>query len=203
MPLVRSVLAVALIVVMFAACQEESPDPGADTLQDESTQQAVTQARELSDHLMRNLKQHLMREVAEGGFAGAVQVCSEIGQQIPERIADSTGHQIRRVSLGYRNPADIPDAYERRKLEAFEQLNKTNELRKEYFEVVEEDSVEVLRYMRPLLADGLCLNCHGPQEEIPDEVRAILAKTYPEDRATGYQLGDVRGAVSVKIKLDE
>lgn len=198
----RAVLAFTLITVFLSACREEAPETGPETFQDASVQEAVMQARDLSVHLMTNLKQHLMREVAEGGFVGAVQVCSEIGQQIPARIADSTGHSIRRVSLGYRNPADIPDDYERQKLQRFEQLNQTGELKGEYFETVGEDSARVLRYMRPLLADGLCLNCHGPKEEIPDEVRAALVQTYPEDRATGYQLGDVRGAVSVKIRLD-
>lgn len=198
----KQAVRVALIAAIFIACQDEAAETGAEGVNDESTQEAVTQARELSEHLIGNLKQHLMRKVAEGGFAGAVQVCSKIGQQLPATLEDSTGHYIRRVSLGYRNPADIPDEYERQKLKAFERLNQTDELENEYVEVVQHDSVEVLRYMRPLLTQGLCLNCHGPKEQIPPEVQTILAQTYPEDRATGYQLGDVRGAVSVKIRLD-
>jgi hypothetical protein len=30
---------------------------------------------------------------------------------------------------------------------------------------------------------------------------AVLRKKYPNDRATGYREGDLRGAVSVKIAL--
>jgi len=32
-------------------------------------------------------------------------------------------------------------------------------------------------------------------------VQAILAREYPDDRATGFSVGDVRGAVSVRIPL--
>ena len=35
-------------------------------------------------------------------------------------------------------------------------------------------------------------------ENIPDPVRAILANEYPHDHATGYELGQVRGAVTIK-----
>ena len=36
---------------------------------------------------------------------------------------------------------------------------------------------------------------------IERNVRDALAELYPGDRATGYQVGDLRGAVSVKIPL--
>lgn len=41
--------------------------------------------------------------------------------------------------------------------------------------------------------------CHGPGNSIPDTVRAMLAARYPDDRATGYAVGDLRGAISVQV----
>lgn len=38
-----------------------------------------------------------------------------------------------------------------------------------------------------------CLKCHGGAEDIAGGTRAVLAEKYPRDRATGYQLGDLRG----------
>jgi hypothetical protein len=55
--------------------------------------------------------------------------------------------------------------------------------------------------MRPLIAVPVCLNCHGPGETINPEVRKVLSARYPEDQATGFQDGDLRGAISVKIFL--
>jgi len=39
------------------------------------------------------------------------------------------------------------------------------------------------------------------EENISADVKTILAEKYPEDRATGFLVGDLRGAISVKIFL--
>jgi hypothetical protein len=80
-------------------------------------------------------------------------------------------------------------------------LNKKKEMKNEYVEVIDEGGQKYLRYMRPLVAVPLCINCHGPKEGIPTDVKTILAEKYPEDRATGFLVGDLRGAISVKIAL--
>ena len=67
--------------------------------------------------------------------------------------------------------------------------------------MVKEGGQENLRYMKPLVVQPVCIACHGPKENIPAEVKAILEQRYPSDRATGFLVGDVRGAISVKITL--
>ena len=42
------------------------------------------------------------------------------------------------------------------------------------------------------------MKCHGDKEGIP----AFIKEKYTEDAATGYKLGDIRGAISVKIPYD-
>jgi hypothetical protein len=143
----------------------------------------------------------LLQEIERGGFVNAVRVCSELAQKITQQFNQDTGHYARRVSLRYRNPKNIPDDYERQKLEEFDFLNREKRLGNEYVEVVKEGNHEYLRCMRPLVAIPLCLVCHGPKENIPSEIKAILVEKYPDDRATGFLLGDVRGAISVKIAL--
>ena len=48
------------------------------------------------------------------------------------------------------------------------------------------------------VADG-CLACHGPAEALDEEVRVALAELYPEDRATGFRSGDLRGWFWVEV----
>ena len=48
----------------------------------------------------------------------------------------------------------------------------------------------------------MCLTCHGPVEAIPPEVRAVLRKRYPSDQATGYSVGDLRGAAWAEVRAD-
>ena len=45
-----------------------------------------------------------------------------------------------------------------------------------------------------LLAAPVCLQCHGsPEKDIAPATMAAIKKLYPEDKATGFQLGDLRG----------
>ena len=100
-----------------------------------------------------------------------------------------------------RNPANEPDGYERKVLESFDRLPQDARPAAEHWEVVREDGTESLRYLKPLVAGPMCLTCHGERAKIPVPVQAVLRKEYPDDRATGFAAGDVRGAVSVRIPL--
>lgn len=203
---VAKLFALTALIGFFTWMNAASPradfdKPPGGAAQEESVESALRQARRLADELLEKVRGLLTAELEKGGYEGAVRVCSEIAQEIPREIEARTGVSIRRVSLRYRNPKDIPDEYERRKLEEFEQQHRARALADESFEVVREDGRRYLRYMRPILVGPMCITCHGPKEAIPSSVRAILAEKYPEDRATGYRSGDVRGAVSVKIPL--
>lgn len=169
--------------------------------QDQQIEQALREARQVSSELTDNVRELLLKEIGKGGWVGAVKVCSEKAQQITQEFNIRTGHNARRVSLRYRNPSNIPDEYERRKLEDFDLLNKKKEMKNEDGEVVNEGGQKYLRYMRPLVTLPLCINCHGPKENISADVKTVLAEKYPEDRATGFLVGDLRGAISVKILL--
>ena len=170
-------------------------------LKDSRLERALQEARRVSDDLGEGVRRLLLKEIERGGFVGALRVCSESAQEITGQFNLETGHSVRRVSLKYRNPKNVPDEYERRKLEEFDLLNRQKKLEKEYVEGVTEEGRQYLRYMRPLLIAPLCLTCHGPKENIPQEVKAILSEKYPDDRATGFLVGDVRGAISARIVL--
>jgi len=181
----------------MGASLSKAPPP----VQDSRIERALGQARQVADELTDKVRSLLFKELEKGGYAGAVRVCSEVAQDIPREFTARTGHYVRRVSLGYRNPKDAPDDYERLKLEEFDRLNREKKLENEYYEVVTEQGSNYLRYLKPLIAGPMCITCHGEKANIPPEVKAILAERYPDDRATGYHASDVRGAISVKIML--
>lgn len=197
-----SLLKTGALVTVIVASGGGSPLPsGTQPGQESRIEAALRQARQIADELAETVRGLLFKELEKGGYVGAVRVCSEVAQEIPREFTARTGHYVRRVSLGYRNPKDIPDDYERQKLEEFNRLNREKKLENDYFEVVREGERDYLRYMRPLIAGPMCITCHGEKENIPPEVKAILVEKYPDDRATGYHTGDVRGAISVKIAL--
>ena len=98
---------------------------------------------------------------------------------------------MRRVSLRPRNPAAAPDAWERKALTAFDTAVAAGENPVPASEQFEGR----LRYLVPQRVQGVCLTCHG--DSIGEDVAAALDQYYPEDTARGYQLGEVRGAISL------
>ena len=68
-------------------------------------------------------------------------------------------------------------------------------------ELVDENGKSVRRYMRALPTQPLCLACHGPAEQMKPAVVARLKALYPEDRATGYRVGEIRGAMTIRKPL--
>jgi hypothetical protein len=175
------------------AAADEPTDPRAQT--------ALSEAREAARELSGEIRGLLMQELSKGGFEGAVTVCATKAQARTADYRKASGNDIRRVSLRRRNPANEPDAYERGVLESFDRLPVEDRPAAERWAVVTEGGRETLRYLKPLVAVTMCLTCHGDKARIPPAVLAKLADSYPDDRATGYAAGDVRGAVSVRVPL--
>ena len=168
---------------------------------DPRVRDALAEARAAAQGLTEEIRGLLMRELKAGGLEGAVSVCATTAQARTADYRRNFGNDIRRVSLRRRNPANEPDAYERRVLESFERLPADARPGAESWRLVREDGGEALRYLKPLVANAMCLTCHGEITEIPPTVRAVIAREYPDDRATGFSVGGVRGAVSVRVPL--
>jgi hypothetical protein len=183
-----SVLCVVVIVV--AASQSGEPPEAA-------------RAREVAQTLLNESRALLMKEISALGPAGALQECSAVALDLAKKH-EGDGWRIRRVSDRLRNPADAPDKYETAVLASFAAKHSKGALGPdtEQIEVVTGNDGKHLRYMRPItIAGALCLKCHGGAGEIAPDVQARIRQLYPADRATGYRLNDLRGAVSIRIPM--
>jgi len=142
--------------------------------------------------------------IASQGVAGAIPVCKEQAPALIKEVRDSTGWLIRRVSLKTRNAErGTPDLWEVRQLADFNIRAANGEQPEtiEKSEIVSVDGKPVFRYMKALPVGDACLKCHGPAETLDAGLKAKLAETYPQDRATGYSKGEIRGALTVKRPL--
>ena len=160
-------------------------------------------AQELALRIIEETRDLMQVEVRAKGPAGALQQCSKIALGLA-RQHEKEGWRVRRVTMKYRNPADAPDAYEAGVLGEFAALKAKGELQvdTEHAEVITEDGRRHLRYLKPIvMGSPVCLSCHGGPQDISPEVKAELERLYPENKAVGYRVADLRGAVSVKIPL--
>jgi len=182
---------VALYAVPFGVRSEEP-----DTFLPQSRQAALT--------LLQQLGAKLRATLTDNGPEGSVSVCRDVAPQLAGQLSRETGWRVARVSLRTRNPLlGTPDAWEQKVLEAFERRAAAGEKPEtlEFGEVVEEPAARYYRYMKAIPVQPLCLTCHGPREQMSPFILEQLGKEYPHDQATGYNAGQIRGAVTVKRPL--
>ena len=184
-----------LLLFIFFGCNEK-PKPVI-------TDNTKSGLRNDAKDFMESLKSILVKEMQANGIVAAVSVCSDTAQLLTNNYGIKKGIFIKRVSFKYRNENDAPNKIETEALKMFEELKQKGELKEttEFFKTTEENGVTSVIYLKPILVQAPCLSCHGPLEQIGPDVKQILQKKYPNDKATGYQLDDLRGAVSIKKTL--
>jgi hypothetical protein len=189
------ILLVFLLAGLFYSCTDKKTE----------VSPAQTEGmRTVAAEFMKDLKSVLISQIQTNGLLKAVSVCSDTAQILTNNFGLKKGVFIRRVSFKNRNPNNFPDDFEKRILNKFELLKQNNELddKTEHSEIVKDGEIKSLRYLKPILVQSECLNCHGKENEIPSEVKELITQKYSKDKAVGYSIGDLRGAVSVKQVIE-
>jgi hypothetical protein len=162
------------------------------------------QARAVANQILGETKLVLEGALSSGQPAAALGVCASVAQNIARRH-EQEGWRVRRVSEKVRNPADTPDADELAVLRTWQNAKHAGHLppAAEHQQILSEDGRRYLHYMKPIFIAGpICLQCHGVSDKLSPDVADKLKELYPYDQATGYALGDLRGAISVKIPIE-
>ena len=153
--------------------------------------------KELSGTLLSELTATLKA----GNPAKAIEVCNTKAPVVSAKVSEKADLKVGRTSLKPRNLKNTPDAWEEGVLKTFEarKAKGENPQTLEYYEVVEKEGQRQMRYMKAIPTVELCLTCHGT--EITPEIQAKLNGLYPEDKATGFKVGDLRGAFTLTDRL--
>jgi len=149
-----------------------------------NTSDAVAEAlsahlRKVSDEAIRNAACDVERRFGEGDPDANAARC--------DGAAPVEGVAVGRTSGRLRNPRNAPPAWARAHVAA------TDGRKAADVPAVAFDLGDRVGLLRPIEIRGRCLHCHAPRPALSEATRAWLARAYPEDRAVGYALGDLRG----------
>lgn len=160
------------------------------------------EARGLAKEFSGKLKPELKKAMKSGGPMAAIEVCHTKAPQIAKEMSDQKGWEITRVSDKPRGAMAETDKWEKMVLASFAAKKNAGVDPKtiEYSAVVNDNGQKTYRYMKAIGTKGLCLKCHGTN--IDSALQAKIDKYYPNDKATGYQEGQLRGAFSFKKVLN-
>jgi hypothetical protein len=184
-------IVVAAVISFILAATRTSADPAL------GDQQRIDTSRTVVGEFAAKLEGELKNALQSGGPKAAISVCSSIAPAIAFEASQKTGWDVGRTSLKLRNPNNGPDAWEEKVLREFETQRAAGKP-VETMEVaawVERDGKSEFRYMKAIGVQQTCLACHG-RDIVPD-VKKALAELYPDDKAIGYALGDIRGAFRI------
>ena len=155
---------------------------------DAAQEAQFARAEAAQGEMFGELVKTLMAEVASSGPAGAIGVCRDEAPRIAASTSERLGLEIGRTSWKLRNPANAAPAWAGELL-----ADRPAEPR------IARGPAGQLGVTLPIRVSAPCLACHGPEDSIPPDVRDALASLYPDDRATGFQSGDLRGWFWIEV----
>lgn len=164
----------------------------------EIPQDVIDTGEKASSELLKNLGSKLKHEIKTNGIISAVRFCNTNALTLTEEVNlhQVKGVSIKRISLKERNPANTPSADEANALQKMQALLDTQKLSTHYVE----ETDNAYKYYKPLvITKEVCLKCHGDINKNP-KLADFIKESYPEDKATGYKMGDLRGAILVEIQ---
>lgn len=146
------------------------------------------EAQSARDALASGLQRRLRSALEEGGPSSGIEACRKAAPEIAREVAAERHVKIGRTSFRLRNPENGPPGWAAALVERREEETA-------YLAGPEGEFGALF----PIRVAPACVSCHGPGDEIPPAVRETLARLYPEDRATGFRQGDLRGWFWVEV----
>lgn len=154
------------------------------------------EAQKITTEFAKSLLATVQAAVSSGDTVQGISICQVIAPAIASQYS-LDGWKVGRTSLKFRASNNRPDAWERAVLEKFATDSATTPGVAP--SPVSQITGASYRYMRPIVVKQPCLACHG--SAIGKDTQAELRKRYPDDSATGYALGDIRGAFTLTKQL--
>lgn len=192
------VIAAAVVALSLTTAPVMAQDAAADP-----QAARIAKAREAIKGLGEGLKEKLMGAMKDGGPVAALGVCKTDAPKIAAERSAAAGMEVGRTALKVRNPDNAPSDTERKVLEQFAKdlAGGADAAKLEHAAIVEDGGKKSFLYMKPIMTAGKpCLACHG--SELEPAVSAKIKELYPQDQATGFNAGDLRGAFVVTGKVD-
>ena len=173
---------------------QSAPPSGIDT-------NLVQSTRAIAGDLLGQLGHKLKTAMSTEGPEAAVSVCKDAAPSIARQLSAANDAKVTRVGTRVRNQSmGVPNAWQTEALTRFEarlaQGEKPADI--EYWQVADTaDGKRELRYAKAIAVQPQCLSCHGMAQDIPASLAQKIRIEYPQDQATGYSAGQLRGAVVV------
>ena len=150
-------------------------------------------SNKLIQHLAQNLKKTLVNAIKNKGLVGAVEQCNIEAPIISQNLS-TKNLKVSRIASKNRNPENKATLEQEEVLKFFKQEIALGKSPKNLYKVVK--TQDSMQYLKPIVTGKVCLACHG--SKVSGDLKAKIKKLYPNDLATGFEEGSLRGAFLVE-----
>ena len=156
-------------------------------------EQTLALGDSISKIAQATLMQNVSKAMKEGGPVHAVEFCNLQAMPLTDSISKAHHVTIQRVTDKNRNPNNgLKTDGERSAWKKFKETFSPQPAEPIHF--VQEEGQALVYYKPIAIGMPTCLKCHGaPEQDIDGATAQKINEKYPNDKATNYQLGDLRG----------
>ncbi len=184
---------IVLVVTWVVLCVGCAPNEPAATWKPVTSltsrqQLQKAQALEAKESLSSMLSLELKAAMADP--ATAIHFCKTRAPSIASQIGKEQNLRIGRTSFQIRNLDNQPPQWAKGFVRA--RVNDAVTLQ------LADDGLGLLF---PIRVKTVCLHCHGQQSEMDPSIFAAVLSDYPDDKATGFKVGDLGGYFWIEVPL--
>lgn len=188
---------IILGILSLSYCDQNNSDT-ADSNTKNSNTAYIQKGKTIASATFATLSGNLQKAMKEGGVPNAIKYCNLNASPLVDSLSQVYKAEIRRTSLKVRNPKNKPTTKELQQLEKYQKSMEAGEALKP---LVQEIIPGTIAFYAPIHVMPLCEKCHGKAgETLKEEDYQVIQQHYPEDKATGYASGDLRGMWSISFK---
>ncbi len=203
----KKIIWIIALMISITACQNEAKpksenDAPAQSVKQEKMPDFDHKAYKMKGMLIAKntfkvFKSNIQTIASKDGLHGVVDFCHKNAEKLADSLGKLHNVVIKRTSHKLRNEKNKPDEDSKAVLEKYLKLQQAQ---KPMEPVVKKGADGYIHFYAPIKLKKECLKCHGiPGQEVHDDIYKLIKSKYPNDKATGFKEGELRGIWDIKF----
>lgn len=197
----NSKLFVMVIILMtFTGCSFDSSEKKEENTSVEMNVEKdyLAIGKEIAGNTFEVLGGQLKEQMSIGGAVGALSYCNTQAMPLTDSLSSLYNVNIQRVAMNYRNPLNEAKNQD---IDVFHNYSSDLEHGKKPMPQLHVNDKEETVFYAPIILKAQCVVCHGaPKTQIDSTTFVTINQLYPNDLATGFSEGDLRGLWKITFK---
>lgn len=203
----RKFLWIIAVIITLSSCQNETKQKPAEETGKEATTQTSApdfdhkaykmKGMIIAKNTFKTFKSNIQTVAAKDGLPDVVNFCHDNAKKLTDSLGKVNNVVIKRTSHKLRNDKNEPDADSKAVLDNYLKMQKTKQTLEP---VVKKGTDGYVHFYAPIKLKAECLKCHGtPGQDVSEEIYKLIKEKYPNDTATGFKEGELRGIWDIKF----